>query len=205
MKKPVIVCVLVVVMCLGLTSVARATFVEGWQEWGRILNIGESFTCIAYYGLGSVEFTLAPVWTSTYPFDYVSAGWQTALSGNNKIAFLYGPRITNETSAIVELFSYELHYQWDDEDPGFEEDYPVYQDIAVFDSVPFGEPSYNEWDQRGTPGNGETGSWEYRSYPYEGPYTNPAPEPMTICLFGLGAVFLRIRKRPLNLKCQKEL
>ena len=198
MKKPVIVCVLAV--CLGLTSVVRATTVTGWQEWGRILNIGESFTCIAYYGLGSVEFTQEPDWTDTYPFDYVSAGWQTALSDDNKIAFLYGPRITNETSAIVELFSYKLYYQWDDEAPDFDPNYPVYQDVAVFDSVPFGGLSYDEWAQRGTPGNGETGSWEYRSDPYKGPYTNPAPEPMTICLLGLGAVFLRIRKRPLNIK-----
>jgi hypothetical protein len=201
MKKSTITCALVLLVCFGLTSSAWATLVTGSQEWYKYLNAGESVTCIAFYGLGSVEFTQPPEWLFneyTPPFNHDIAGWEMELSADHKIAYLYGPRATNSSGYIREWFDYELFYQWDDEAPGFDPNYPVYQDMALFDG-PFGsEPTYAVgW--RGKPG--VASSWEYKdNNPYSGPYqteepyTNPAPEPVTICILGLGAAFL-IKRR----------
>jgi len=199
MKKSVMTCALVLLVCLWLTSGARATTVSGLDNWGLSLDQNHpSLTGIAYFVWSSVEFTAAPAWTDTYDFDHETAGWSTALSLDNKIAYIYGPRITNDTNNVVNLFSYELSYQWDDaiEDPL----YPVYIDVAIYDG-PFGSESYDYWGWRGTPGI--TNSWHSREEPYykddpeyeEGFYDNPSPEPMTICLLGLGAAFLRKKRK----------
>ncbi len=193
-------CALVSLVCLWLTSAARATIVDANDEWGIVLYSDESLTAIAHYVWGSVEFTAVPVWTTTIEFDYVNAGWSTALSPDNKIAYMYGPTINGGPDP--ELFSYNLFYQWDPCAPDFEPDYPVYIDTAVFDG-PFGSPPTNYWGVRFTPGDPDPSSREYREEPYykdepgyeEGFYDNPIPEPMTICLLGLGTVLLRKKRK----------
>lgn len=201
MKKSVMIYALMLLLCAGLASVAQATIVSGSEEWGRTLQPGESFTCIAHYIPNtpdipaSLIFEQAPEWTSTYWFDYEEAGWDTALADEGKTAYLYGPRIINDTNNAVDWFSFRLFYQWDDEDPNFDPDYPVYQDVAVFDDLTLTYDS--AW--KGIPGDTwdepNDITWRQQYYPESEPYENPIPGPATICLFGLGAVFLRRKMR----------
>jgi len=199
MKISPTVYVLLLVIFLMPGSVARADIITGSQDWYKNFDAGESVTCIAFYGLGSVEFTQAPEWLFnewTPPYNHDIVGWELALADEGKTAYLFGPRATNILGDPREWFAFELFYQWDDGAPDFDPNYPVYQDMAIFDG-PFGsEPTFAVgW--RGTPG----GAWEYRdgdpySGPYqtEEPYTNPTPEPVAIFMFGLGAAFLRTRR-----------
>ncbi len=204
MKKSVMTCALVLLVCLWLTSGARATTVSGWDQWGITLDANESITAIAHFVWGGVEFTALPLQTfivGEYDNggDWIDIGWQAELSPDNKIAYIYGPQSTNDTvDDGLGWFSYNLFYQWDDAiaDPL----YPVYIDTALYDG-PFGSEPTDYWGWRGIPG--DLGSWEYRDVPYykddpeyeEGFYDNPAPEPMTICLLGLGAAFLRKKRK----------
>ena len=202
MKKSVMTYALVLLVCLWLTSVARATIVTGSQDWYKNLDPDESITCIAFYGLGSVKFTQAPEWVDseyTPPYNHDITNWQTGLSANQKIAYIYGPLATNLSADPREWFAFELFYQWNDEAEGFDPDWPVYQDMTVYDG-PLGSPPTIAMGWRGTPGNPY--SWENKdgdptSGPYQTdePYENPTPEPMTICLLGLGTALLRKKRK----------
>jgi hypothetical protein len=204
MRKSVITCALMLLVCLGLICCARATVITGSQEWYKNFDAGESVTCIAFYGLGSVKFTQAPEWLDneyTPPYNHDIVGWNTALTDEGKTAYLYGPRATNSSGDPCEWFAFGLFYQWDDTAPDFDPNYPVYQDMAIFDG-PFGSEPTFAVGRRGIPGDAE--SWEYKDNdPYSGPYqtdepyTNPVPEPMTICPLGLGVAFLRKRRQTL--------
>ncbi len=199
MKSLPIVFVLLLVIVIGPVSSARATIFTGSDEWYKNLDPGESVTCIAFYGLGSVEYTQAPEWLFnewTPPYNHDIAGWNMVLTDADKTAYLYGPRATNTSSSASEWFAFELFFEWDDSAPDFDPNFPVYLDIAIFDG-PLGSTPTFAVGKRGTPG----GTWEYKdgdplSGPYqtEVPYENPVPEPMTISLFGLGAAFLRKKK-----------
>ena len=207
MKKSVMTCALVLLVCLGLTSVAQATLVTGSDEWRITLGLGEPLTAIAHYVWGGVVFTAEPNQTSTYTAggDWDLIGWQAELSPDNKIAYMYGPTITGGPDPY--LFSYELFYQWDTDAAGFDSNYPVYIDTAVYDGS-FGSPPTNYWGYRFTPGDPDPNSREYQEEPYykddpgyvEGFYDNPAPEPMTICLLGLGTALLRKKRKRKALK-----
>lgn len=193
---------MVLLVCLGLVSSVRATSVNAFEQWGTKLDSGESITCIAHYIPDtpdvpvSLVFQKAPEPTSTYPFgDWT--GWQTAISPGQKMVYLYGPRQTNMTDFNdVRWFSYNLFFNWDGEDPDLDPDYPVYLDTALFDGG-FGVSTDSAWFWKGEPGGWPDG-WVMEEYPhnpnYVEDYTNPAPEPMTICLLGLGALFLRKRR-----------
>jgi hypothetical protein len=182
MKKSVIIDIFVLV-CLILTSSARAVIIDANDEWLMPLGPYQTITCVAHFIPDiptvvpeSLLFTKAPEWTEAYPFDYV------------KIAYLYGPAITNDTSLSWDLFSYSLFYQWDDDDPYYDEKYPVWVDIAVFN----GSVLVVDGSVRGIPG----GPWDdVYDVTWGGPYDNPVPEPMTICLLGLGTLFLKKRHR----------
>lgn len=203
MKKSVTTYTLVLLMCFGLASSARAEIVDGNDAWDIRLNSGQSITCIAHYVWSSVEFSDVPIQIIGLPGyeagePWGDIGWQAALSSDNKIAYMYGPQITNTTVYDnLKWFAYTLFYQWDDavEDP----DWPVYVDTALYDG-PIGSAPTDYWGWRGTPGI--PSSWQYQDEPYykdEPGYTedffdNPAPEPMTICLLGLGTAFLRKRR-----------
>ncbi|MFA5239607.1 MAG: PEP-CTERM sorting domain-containing protein [Phycisphaerae bacterium] len=197
MEKSAVTCILVWLVCLGLTSSAQATIVDVNDEWYMILDPNQPITCIAYfipeidgYVMDSLIFSQPPEWTNSIPFDYVSEGWDTVLADGGKTAYLFGPELTGDGV----IFSYKIHYQWDDEDPDFYSDCPLYLDLVVFN----GDTIVSEVAQWGTPGDYNppipdmTWSEDIGGNP---PYENPVPEPMTICLLGLGAAFLRKSRR----------
>ncbi len=193
---------LVAASLLVLASVAQATIVDANEEWKMALGPGESFTCLVHYipDIPTIPtgllFEKEPEWTSTIWFDYTAEGWQTAISTDEKTAYLYGPRLTNNTSSEIDLFSFNLFYQWDTAAAGFDANYPVYQDVAVFDD----QTMIHDAAWRGIPGEPwvppDDETWLEQYDPGLGPYTNPVPEPSTICLLGLSAlVFIRKRHR----------
>jgi len=201
MKKSVMTYTLVLLVCLGLASSARAEIKYGNDAWDIRLNSGQSITCVAHFVWSSIEFNDVPIQLVLPGYEggnWVDIGWQAALSPDNKIAYMCGPPSTNTTGDdYLKWFAYTLSYQWDDavEDP----DWPVYIDTAIYNGPPGSEP-IDYWGYKGIPG--DPNSWRYRDEPYymdepeydEHFFDNPAPEPMTICLLGLGALFLRKRR-----------
>jgi hypothetical protein len=199
-KKSVITYVAMSLVCLAIVPSARATIVDVNEEWGMVLQPGESLTCLVHFIPDipdvvpeSLLFPQIPEWTNSYPFDYEAAGWDIALTDGNKTAYIFGPRITNDGSTPLYLLSYKLFYQWDDEDPDYDPNYPVYLDWVAFD----GQMTIRDKAWRRT----ASGMWEdyeitwrEQYYPESPPYENPVPEPMTICLLGLGAMLLRKRR-----------
>ena len=204
MKKLLAVCLFVVLVCFVFAAVAQATIIEiGDDEWWVGLEPGHSFTCIAHYVWGGVEFTQAPEVTDIYydPDNPIWDFWQTEISPDNTIVYLYGPQVANTSGSFTPILSYQLYYQWDVDqvDP----EYPVYVDTAIYDG-PLGSEPIAYWGWRGIPGDPD--SWEYRDTPYvqdeewyeEGFFTNPAPEITTFSLLGFGVLFLRKRRRGQN-------
>jgi len=203
MKKSVMTYVLVFMMCLGLTSTAaRATIVDAIVEWGVRLDSWESITCIAHYipdtpdTPQSLIFQQVPEPTPTYTWgDWT--GWETVISADQKMVYLYGPLNTNESDFDdVKWFSYNLYFQWDDADPDLDPVYPIYVDMVFFDG-PLGSNASKDWFWKGKPG-GWPDAWLREDHPHnpnhEEDYKNPIPEPVTICILGLGAVFVRKRR-----------
>lgn len=202
MKSLLISCVLGILLCLGLAPIARATIVQGSDEWLQPLEPAQGITCVAHFIPDvpaiipeTLIFTKAPEWTLSYPFDHVGQGWDTAISEDGKVAYLYGPEITNDTASAWQLFSYSLFYEWDDEDDHYNENNPVWVDIAVFR----GQELFADGAVRGIPGGPwddvYDDTWKEQYYPGSDPYTNPIPEPATVCLLGLGGFFLMRRRR----------
>jgi hypothetical protein len=208
MKNSFMVCACVVLICLGLTLAVRAVTVtssEGWYvSLGPSGSLTDSFTCIAYFIPDVPDIPVTLKFESEKPpaqtGDYLGGGWwedigwESTLSDDGKIAYMHGPRQTNSDPSWVKWFSYYLYYEWDDEDENYDPDYPVYQDVAIFDGQTL------VWDEswRGTPGDGWYGpdddTWKEKAYPGSDPYENPVPGPATIALFGLGAALLRKRR-----------
>jgi hypothetical protein len=199
-KKSVAAFTMVACAILVMTSAARATIVDANEEWLFKLYPGETVTSVVSFipevpgVMDTLLFPDGPDWTLSYPFDYVSFGWDTAISADNGTAYLYGPAITNDTGSVRNLFSYTLYYQWDDTDPNYNANYPVYIDIVVFND----QEVVRDGSLRGFP-NGPWDdpcdvTWREQYYPESPPYENPVPEPVTFGIFGLGALFLR-RKR----------
>jgi hypothetical protein len=196
MKISPIVFVLLLVIFFIPSSVARATIVDANDEWFMMLRPGEEITCIAHFipdipqVSDSLIFSAPPEWTDTWEFDYLTEGWQTAWSASEpEVAYLYGPPLTNGTIYNIELFTYSLFYQWDDEAGDFDPNYPVYVDVVVFNN----QDIVDSFGVSGIPG----GPWDYpQDEPYyqDEPYENPVPEPIAVFLLGLGAAFLRTRR-----------
>ncbi len=203
MKSLLISYALGALLCLGLASRAEATIIYDQEEWGTTLDADQSITCIAHYIPDapdvpvSLVFTDVPEPTGTYSGgDWTD--WETAISDDKKMVYLYGPRETNdEPYDDVEWFSYNLFFQWDDEDPLLDPDWPVYIDTALFDGD-VGSPATDAWFWKGQPGAWPD-NWTREDYPHnpdwEDDYTNPIPEPATVCLLGLGGFFLMRRRR----------
>ncbi|MHC4530499.1 MAG: hypothetical protein ACYSXD_02920, partial [Planctomycetota bacterium] len=197
MKKLFVVCLSGVLVCLVFGVFAQATIIEtGDDDWWLGLESGQSFTCVAHYVWGGVEFTQAPVINEIYydPDNTIWDFWDSEISLDNTIVYLNGPQVTNTSGSSTPILNYQLYYQWDLDlvDP----DYPVYVDTAIYDGLLGSEPvAY--WGWRGIPG--DPNSWEYRETPYvqdeewyeEGFFANPAPEVTTLSLLGFGALFLR--------------
>lgn len=192
MKKPVETCVMVLLMCLVLVSSVCVATVEVSQEWKMTMDPVTAITCVAYFipdvpnVPDSLIFSLPPSWTNWVPFDYISEGWDTALTDGGKTAYIFGPQIINLGPGYLDIFSYLLYYQWEEEDVI---DYPVYLDIVVFN----GDDVVYDSFRYGTPGSGTPFQWEEDNV--DGPYENPVPEPMTVCILTIGAAFLRKRWR----------
>ncbi len=198
MKKSVIIYATVLLVCFGPVLSVRAVPVDDNDVWQMVLDPGESFTCLAHFIPDipnvvpeSLIFTQPPEWTSTYP-----SGWDTALTDAGKTAYLFGPEITNSGPDPNVVFKYNLCYQWDDEAHDFDPNYPIYLDWVVFDDLTLTEDL--GWRKKidGTwewPADEIT--WREQYYPGSDPYETPVPEPMTICLLGLGTAFLEKRRR----------
>ena len=178
-------------VCFVPSSFVRAVIVDVNQDWSMVILPGDSITCVSYFIPDSLAapnvpdsliFTQPPQWTNSIPFDYNSEGWDTELTDAGKTAYLFGPEITNSGPDLLFIFSYRLSYQWDTEDVI---EYPVYLDIVVFngDDVVY---TSSRW---GTPDS----PYEYGD-PLDGPYQNPVPEPMTVCILTLGTAIL-IKRR----------
>ena len=192
---------LVLLVCLGLTLSAQAAIVDANDEWGMVLQAGESFTCLAHFipdipnVSSSLIFAQPPEWTDTYWFDWEAAGWDVALADGNKTAYLFGPEITNSGPNPLDIFSYKLYYQWDDEGLDFDPNYPIYLDWVAFNGPTIiGDNSY----RRTAAGVWEKYDVTWREQYGGSPYENPVPEPMTICLLGFGTAFLRKRRPSKN-------
>ncbi len=208
MKKWFMIFAGVVLICLGLALTVRAVTVTSSEGWYVSLEPSgapsDSFTCIVYFIPDTPDIPVSLKFESGKPpaqtDHYLGGGWwddigwESTLSGDGKTAYIHGPRQTNSGLSTTKWFSYYLYYEWDDEDEDYDPDYPVYQDVAIFDdqSLTFDEA----W--RGTPGNGwETPNpttWKEQYDPPGGPYENPVPGPATIALLGLGAALLRRRR-----------
>jgi hypothetical protein len=179
-------------VCFIPSSFVRAVIVDVNEDWSMVLFPGDSVTCVSYFIPDSLAapnvpdsliFTQPPQWTNSIPFDYNSQGWDTELIDAGKTVCLFGPEITNDSETDwLFIFSYILSYQWDTEDVV---DYPVYLDLIVFnrDNVVY------ESSRWGTPGS----PYEYGD-PLDGPYENPVPEPMTVCILTLGTAILMKRR-----------
>ncbi len=207
MNKSAMTCALVLLVCLWLTSAARATIVDANESWTMKLQPGETFTAIAHFipdvpGVpDSLIFPDTPDWIEL--FDPGALAWDVALADEGKTAYLYGPAITNVELSEIPIFSYMLYSQWDDEDPDFDENYPVYLDVVVFNDLEI----VRDFALRGLPhGPWDTvneDTWKEQYDPESNPYINPIPEPMTICLLGLGTALLRKKRRKKALSLYK--
>lgn len=208
MKRLVTACILVFWVCFGLTSSALADIHYYQEDWGITLDANQSITCVAHFVWYGIEFNDVPnqVPAGVYP-DYDNGGrwneigWEASLSSDNKIAYVAGPQVTNNTDVNnLGWFVYTLSYLWDDADPNYDPNWPVYIDTAIYDG-PYGSDPIESWGWRGTPG--DPNSWENSIDPYvinEPWYTddffdNPAPEPATICLLSLGTAFIFVTRR----------
>ena len=190
-------------LCFVCVSNLQATLVEDVvQPWHTTLYTDDedgitTITCIAHYITAdagdSVSFSgfLKGEYTGPNPEIYEDQ-WEVALTP--KSVYIFGPAITN-SAELSKFFNYTLYFDWNTDDL-LDPIYPVYMDTAVFNG-PLGDISENEWGYKGDPLDTTTdpdGEWIYREDAYDPGYTNPAPEPMTVLLLGLGGLFL-IRTR----------
>jgi hypothetical protein len=195
------VVLIVIIVCLSLSSAADAVVVDANEEWGIKLDDGQSLTCIAHY-IPDVEGVPQSLVFETVPeitFTYTAGDWTDwiiAISVDQKALYLYGPANTNNTGYNdVGWFSYKLFFQWDDEDKDLDTDFPVYIDTALY-SGGIGSEPFDDFFWKGSPGGTWPDDWEKSEEPYDDSgYYNPIPEPAMIFLLGIGTLFLRKRRK----------
>jgi len=201
-SKPAAISAFVIALSLLWALPAQAVIVDANDTAWLSLDAGQAVTCIALYvpdvvGIPeTLVFSQPPVFISDAGFFGDFTDWQTAISPDQKMVWLYGPRSANEFGVNdVPWFKYQVFWQWDNTDPDLDPTYPVYVDMAFFDG-PFGSPSWEELSWKGLPG-GWPDNWVGPTSSMGGPYTNPAPEPATVFLLGTG-LLLVLRTRHHN-------
>jgi hypothetical protein len=189
--------VLVISFCfLFLTfcpvQVTKADLITDWQDWSIRIPVDYSLTGFAFF----VYDDLAPSLTFSDVADLESgydgsgddiADWVLVMEGDNKQFSFAGSGFTNENGSAV-WFNFQIEFTWDPAQVG-EGELPVHMDSAIYNGG-LGTAPQADWKHMGDP---VANSWSRDDEPYES-HPNPAPEPTTILLLGLGGLFL-IKKR----------
>ncbi|MHC4757656.1 MAG: PEP-CTERM sorting domain-containing protein [Planctomycetota bacterium] len=192
-----------VCLLLFFTNPCEATLEDAWHTFHTRLDPGESLDCFQWlvpdpdytgdYDTTNLVFKGAELLGFIGDLDITGWDWHNVDVGGSKDIHYSGPLLTN-TSDDWMAFNYKIHFQWED---SVVEDFPAYADVALYSgglgTSPNGGVVYGV---KLTPG--DVGSLTVvGNFTPVSEFSNPAPEPTTVALLGLGSIFL-FRWRRIN-------